>query len=352
MKKILFLLTLIAVTAMSVIGGQAVQPGPAFGTATLNTIQDRLKRKKASSKPKRSFFSVDFDSKLFLLSSSKKADLLIDQARIYKKAGITDSFIRSIRRAIDASDGNSSVLATVTSLLTRSQDKNDCNYALELTSSHLESHPADESAFGSRAKARGCLGDLLGAFDDLTTALKLKPEDRFYLLDRGNIPNRITDNHKALELCQIVIEENKRSAEKARPEHLAITFKSLLASSYVSRSFIYRKLGDKDRQLADLSSAVDAYPEANLRVRASTYQQYKMFDLAISDMTNHIRLQGLRYGPRNQKYLWQDYVYRANLYADAGRIMEAIADYQKAIELFPDNREWLEKQISLLNKTP
>lgn len=352
MKKILFLLSMIVLTALPIIGGQTVQPDPFFGKVSIQTIQDRLKRKRSPSKPKPSFFSVDFDSKLFLLSGSKKANFLLEQARIYKKAGITESFTRSIRRAIHISDGDSLVLATATTLLVESQDQNDCNSALEFTTVHIAVHPPNDSAFSSRSKAKRCLGDFLGAFDDLTKALVLRPQDVSYLIGRGNIPNRLTDNQKALELYKIIIEDNTRLVGNVRPGHSAITFKSLLASSYVNRSLIYKRLGDKDKQLADLSSAVEAYPESNLLVRASAYQQYKMFDLAISDITNHIRLQELRYGPQNRKYLWQDYVHRAIFFADAGKLTEAIADYQKAIELFPVNREWLEKQISLLNKTP
>ena len=98
------------------------------------------------------------------------------------------------------------------------------------------------------------------------------------------------------------------------------------ASALVSRSNLYRWIGDLQSAAADLDEAVRLDPESpvSLEARGCFLLDQRKFDLAIEDFTEALRSDA-RYAPA--------YLYRGLACHCLGKYEQAIADYTSAIEV-------------------
>ena len=107
---------------------------------------------------------------------------------------------------------------------------------------------------------------------------------------------------------------------------------------YLSRSRAYEGKGDLDKALEDLNKAIKLQP-GNFYAyqnRAHLHEKRKEPDEAIADYSKAIKV--------NSKFSFA-YKSRGLLLLRQGKDAEAGADFAKFIELFPDGKDELEKEI-------
>ncbi len=135
----------------------------------------------------------------------------------------------------------------------------------------------------------------------------------------GDLDGAIADFNQVIEIDKI-FPENVQSA------------------SYLNRGVALEKKGDLDAALADFNKAIklqsnNVYAYQN---RAGLHEKRKEVDEAIADYSKVIKL--------NSKFPFA-YRGRGLLLLAQGKDIEAEADFAKFLQLYPDGKEALEKQI-------
>ncbi|HKP39239.1 MAG TPA: tetratricopeptide repeat protein [Pyrinomonadaceae bacterium] len=107
---------------------------------------------------------------------------------------------------------------------------------------------------------------------------------------------------------------------------------------YLSRSHAYEGKGDLDKALEDLNKAIKLQPNNvyAYQNRASLHKKRKEPDEALADYSKAIKI--------NSKFAFA-YQGRGMLLLSQGKDAEAEADFAKYIELFPEGKATLEKEI-------
>jgi len=107
-----------------------------------------------------------------------------------------------------------------------------------------------------------------------------------------------------------------------------------VASSYVSRGRAYMKKGLGDQAMADFEKAIGIDPEAQAAYGnlGLIYYDLRQYDLALANFTKAIELAG----PDAHSI---DYLRRGVAYEASGARGKAIADYQTALKLDPNDEE-------------
>jgi tetratricopeptide (TPR) repeat protein len=129
---------------------------------------------------------------------------------------------------------------------------------------------------------------------------------------------------------------------------------SNLAWAFTDRGNAYRNKGELDKAVADYNQALRLDPNyaSAYYNRGGVYRTMRNFDAAIADFRAAIRLDER---PARQKYgqehseghvlmdreaLANDYGGRGNAYNDKGDLDSALADYGRAIDIFPNSAWW------------
>ncbi len=107
-----------------------------------------------------------------------------------------------------------------------------------------------------------------------------------------------------------------------------------VASSYFSRGNAYLKKGQRDQAISDFEKAIAIDPDSPRAYGSVGVVYYSMgrYDLAIDDLTRAIELSGSQVAPI-------DFLRRGVAYEASGERDKAIADYQAALRLDPNDQE-------------
>ena len=280
-----------------------------------------------------------------------KANILITRANHYLAAGLEDSARREFDRALEVDPESEAVITRVAGLITGSGIARRCERVLEIASGYLSKHPGSDAVLVQRAKAKKCLGDLEGSFDDLIAALEVAPNSISYLSQLMNLPSREAKTAREFAIYQKVIDYLSARVAAEQTSRNISYLKSGLSNVFLGRSYAYGKLGNKDSQLSDMNSSVELWRE-NLAFRSRIYENYEMYDEAIADMTAYIAYLKSPENSRPQKNFEREFLIRASIFAKAGRISEAIADYERILETNPKSMSTQERINELRQKLP
>jgi tetratricopeptide (TPR) repeat protein len=224
---------------------------------------------------------------------------------------------------------------------------NSANYDLAIAqyTKAIELNPEYTEAYYHRGQAYNAIAEkptqypsfnvancLDQAISDLSRAIELKPgycEATYYrglaYSKRGEYDAAIADYSRIIE-----------SDYKGYPP---------INLRYETRGKAYLKTGQYDNAISDFSKIIELLPKASAAYasRGIAYMRKGEYDLAIIDLTEGIES---RFDPSDRfKYLWyQDadwYLYRGHTYQAMGLKNEALADFQKVLEL-AKNPEWIQ----------
>jgi len=135
----------------------------------------------------------------------------------------------------------------------------------------------------------------------------------------GDLDGSIADFNQVIEIDKI-FPENVQSA------------------SYLNRGLAFQKKGDLDAALADFNRAIKLQPN-NLYAyqdRGGLYEKRKEIEEALADYSKAIKL--------NSKFPFA-YHARGLLLLKQGKDSEADADFAKYLQLYPDGKDSLDKEI-------
>lgn len=186
------------------------------------------------------------------------------------------------------------------------------------------------------------------AIADYTKAIRLKPDDPAFYVNRGNVydgkgqhDRAIADYNVAIRLQPdlavtyynrgIAYAEQGKYARAITDFTEAIRLKPDLAEAYYNRGFDYYEKGQYDRAIADCTEAIRLKPDDPIAYsnRGVAYAEQGEYDRAITDFTEAIRLK-----PDDP----DAYYNRGLTYVKQGHPPDrVIADCTEAIKLKPDH---------------
>jgi tetratricopeptide (TPR) repeat protein/Zn-dependent protease with chaperone function len=241
----------------------------------------------------------------------------------------------------------------------------------------IESEPNDTDAYIDRGDAKYAKGDWDGAIADYTKAIETKPNDADAYLGRGDAKYSKADWDGALADYNKTIEFKPndtdayigRGAAKAKKGDLdgaiadytkVIELKPDYAEAYDNRGYSKSIKGDVDGAMADFNKAIQLNPEDAYALKVIGYLKARKgnFDGAMADFDKAgINNQAVESNPQAAV----DYMDRGVANYINGQSSEALADFQKAIELkfyyydYPHIYIWLVKakkadQLAAANK--
>src|SRR5581483_8291495 len=183
--------------------------------------------------------------------------------------------------------------------------------ALDDLNEAIRREPSYSIAFNARGQLLARKHDTQGAIADFTRAIEIDPTSPAPYLHRGAVFFELREFDRTISDATEVI--------KRDPKNIDAWF--LRAQAYV-------KLKNADAVIADLTEAIALAPKsAQLRIaRAYSHLERKDSAHAIEDFTAAIAIQ-----PRDITY-----AARGNVFEQMHAREEAIADYQKALELNPE----------------
>jgi hypothetical protein len=92
----------------------------------------------------------------------------------------------------------------------------DCRTMLGMADAFLEKNASSDKAFEARFRAKTCLGDTAGAFNDISMAAAIHPDHPTHQMNVGRMISRFGNNEEAIRLQTVLV--NKKSAELSAAE--------------------------------------------------------------------------------------------------------------------------------------
>ena len=222
-----------------------------------------------------------------------------------------------------------------------------CSEALILLDTFVAKDSTNAEIYSWRFSVKGCLKDDIGAFEEITKAIELDPKNNLYRTNQAHIISRMGDSEKAFELYKRLISSLENQSKAAKDENDKVKLQRELAMSYVSRSVIYEKNGNTDAMFTDLTRAVESFSNQGIspkgfiyEIRARKYARYKMYDKAIADYTEAIKLEPT----------FINYFARGNIYMILEKYENAIRDFEQSLNFSPSNKSDIEEIIGLAKR--
>jgi tetratricopeptide (TPR) repeat protein/serine/threonine protein kinase len=216
-------------------------------------------------------------------------------------------------------------------------------------------------AWNNRGSTYYGLGQYEKALTDFSKAIALKPDSAGAWFNRGNAcyglgryANAVADFSKAIALKADLAaawinrglayeglgQEDKAIADFSK----AIALKPDHAEAWVNLGNAHFVVGDREKALADFSKAIELTPELVQAWfnRGLAYSKLGQHEKAVPDLSKAIEL------TKDPKAVSGRLVVRARANQGLGRLQDALNDYQKAVDLQPNNTEALDSLAWLL----
>jgi tetratricopeptide (TPR) repeat protein len=306
---------------------------------------------------------------LLLTACSGASEEHYNDARTYFESSDYERAIESLDQAI-AKKPDYFLAYDLRALCYTLKNPPDFDRAVADYSQVIQLHP-DAVAYHNRANAYLAQAKVGAAINDFTKAIELDPDEAQYYFNRGNAFLFLGEKERIIEDMRqtIALQPNNWKAHHTlagiyadtgqydlaiRHYGETIGLRPELSDAYAGRGRAYSEMGMVDQAIADLSTAIKLNPTPIQPYfdRGIAYAQKEEYNLAISDFTQAISL--LTEEPASFEYdedegftfIFGDslkefdvYYNRGLAYIHVGRLDEAIADFDRVIELKPDHVE-------------
>lgn len=196
-------------------------------------------------------------------------------------------------------------------------DQKKLKEAIAQYTKSLAIHPNEANTLEGRGICYEELKDYKNALNDYTAATKGVPDEPIELLLRRGILNNVMKNSKAaIEDFNKILRTNPNEAR-----------------AYAARSTSYRNLDQFDLAIADSNSAlrIDPNEPVYISARGDAWFSKKKYNEAISDYTQALKL----------KKSTSDYISRGRCFQEQEKYVLALADFNSALELSPNDKDAL-----------
>jgi hypothetical protein len=224
----------------------------------------------------------------------------------------------------------------------------DCRMMLAMATTFLEKNSQSDKAYEARFRAKTCLGDTAGAFNDISMAAELAPDHPTHKVNVGRMISRFGDHAEAIRLQTGLINRKTDELAAADPKNKD-RIKRELWGLLMGRVSLYERQNNYESALADVNSILELRLHAEsalLRFRAKFHSRNKRHDAALADINSAIEKRA------DNKYADRDLAFweRADLLVAAGRLAEAIEAYEETRRIMPGNDAPLEARIAAVRK--
>jgi len=274
----------------------------------------------------------------------------VKQARLHAQQNLPEAALEDLNQALAVAPNNLGVLLLRAGV---HEEQGNREKALADVDAVLKLNPNFPVAIRTRALLLAADGRFDEAIAEWDKLLKLNPKDIVPLMEQA----RLLVQQKNFEAAV----EKLNQAVATSPDHLG---------ALLLRAGVHQEQGDLDKALADVDAALKLGPDLPvvLRTRALLLAEKKQFAEATKELEkirrNHpqdlltLMQLGLLYGVQKRMdaaieaytaFLavepdsWRALHGRADAYLNSGRHEQAIADYEKAVRLYPTD-ESLKKE--------
>ncbi|MCP4525239.1 MAG: tetratricopeptide repeat protein [Aestuariibacter sp.] len=183
------------------------------------------------------------------------------------------------------------------------------------------------------------------SLEDFKRALELNPEFTKAYLERGQAYMHLERYEEAIADLSYALELNPRNAD-----------------AYHSQGHAYRLIGEQETALENFNQALDLLSTNSnaaiqvYRSRGQLFLDLGRYEAASSDYNKLVELvagfDDIFHIPGNdtntyRAWFAQIYIERGRAYAGSGEYGSAIADFETALELYPDIADYLQQQLGL-----
>lgn len=215
--------------------------------------------------------------------------------------------------------------------------------AIDSFSLYLKYHPNSEMALHSRGYSRLMTEEYVAAKNDLTEAIKLKPDFAYAYTDRGKCYYQLKDYSNAIDDFTKAIDLNGKEKpffwralaydaidkfQEAIDDYSAVLREDpKRAHAYSGRAFCRWKLGNKEAAMSDYDKAIELDPTiySAFYQRGRIHAELKQKHKAVADFNEAVRI---------APDLGVVYMYRGDYLRDNGEYEKAMDDYKKGAELY------------------
>jgi tetratricopeptide (TPR) repeat protein len=253
----------------------------------------------------------------------ENADLYVRRSQIYYGINKKDELLYDLRKAAALAPNNKEIILNSTHLLAYFDE---CADSLNILNNYIYKDSTVADVFNRRSQTKICLNDLIGAYDDISTAIALAPDNISYRSSQAALLPKLGDSKEAFERFSQLIKTLEQKLAKANPKYNNEGLKTDLSQVYQTRARVFHSKGDTEAEFADLAKYVEYNPKFyTYELRARYYIEHERYEEAITDFTEGIRISDIS----PTALLLQ----RGETYILMEKFAEAAADYEEALKL-------------------
>lgn len=251
------------------------------------------------------------------------ADLYVRRSVVHQATGNKEGIVHDVKKAAALAPDNKQIVLNAASHLTYFRQ---CIESLNILNDYIYKDATSADVFNSRSYAKLCLDDLLGAYDDLSTAIELAPDKSAYRAAQAELLPKLGNSEEAFERFAQLIKTLQQKLAKANPKFDNSGLKSDLAWVYQVRARVFHSKGDTQAEFADLAKYVEYdHKFHTFEHRARIYIDHERYQEAIADFTEAIRL--ANHPPMALL------IQRGETYILIEKYAEAANDYEEALKI-------------------
>lgn len=280
-------------------------------------------------------FSIDNDLPSAIAEISKAIKLEPKNAALYLKRGeyyfgLPDYklVLQDMKKAAALDPDNKYTILTAARYL---RNIRECSESLNILNDFINTHPESDDLIYNRAHSKMCASDWLGAYEDISRAVRLSPGNTHYQTLQFSLLSKIGYKEISADqfarLLTMLVNNYENAEEKYGRDDIGRQIAELLQA----RAATHHANKDEIAEFADLEQAVKYHPkDFTYRHRARIFAEHDMFDKAVEDYTAAIKL-----SPKDVLFL----IERGDIYAEWGKLSEALADYDASLKLEPSLKD-------------
>jgi len=306
--------------------------------------------------------AIETIDKLIALKPDESLPLLA-RATFRKSAGDLASFRKDLDQAAALAPNDISILIGIERTLGTTDgtvNQEGCERVLAFADSHYSKFPESSAILGIRSRMKNCLGDVAGAYNDVSLAIELDPRNASYRMNRSSLLDRFGDPNQALKLLAELIKSLKATISLSKDQEEKTAANRELPSAFNSRARIHERSGDLELAIVDATKAIEVSDEETyLRFRYELFVKMQRFPEAAADISTIIdrrkQKRSLLVGPGIPPDLQNKleradarlFIARGDIYVHVGKYDDAIADYARSSKLDPSTKDESEKKTAI-----
>jgi tetratricopeptide (TPR) repeat protein len=263
-------------------------------------------------------------------------NLYLTRANFYNFSDNKPEILADAQKAASLSPTDRKILYFSALVLYASQQIKE---SLKIADELIALGDVDSFGWSLRINIKMQLQDFVGAFEDITTALELFPNESMLKQTRAVLLRLTGDSDKALEVYNIEISLLEKKLNKAKNENEKPPILFDLTGFLFARAGYYLSKSNNEQACADLIKAVNYTPTAvNYFNRADFYRQMEMFVEAETDLTKALEI-------RTDFPEIQILINRGDVYVESGKYDEALKDYQEVLKLDATLKDFFDQRV-------